>query len=360
MRDDEDAGNDGCCETEQEGAMNTMRVVRLWHDLSDEELMQHLAAGEQEALAPLHSRYAPLIFNLAAQSLDRAAAEEIAQDVFLAIWRKAETYDPARGALRPWLLRIAHLRIINELRRRGRRPQLLPDPDGLHYTSAPDQRPQPEEEAWQEYRRVAVREAVEHLPPPQQQALRLAFFEDLTHEQVASFLNIPLGTAKTRIRTGMQKLRLFLLPLACIVLVLLAGALVALGVRQRGQQQTLATQLRALHLVTTSDLAPLRLNAAPGVPAETHGTYRGRAGNDIAVLTFEHFAPAPADQTYQIWARHGDHWLSLGSFQPEADGSALLIVTGDSVTTLPDALEVTIEPAHGSSAPTGPVIAAWP
>src|SRR5215472_2210732 len=109
MRDDEGTEHNGRGETEQEGAMNTLRVVRPWHDLSDEELMLHLAAGEQEALAPLHSRYAPLIFNLAAQSLDRAAAEEIVQDVFLAIWRKAETYDPARGALRPWLLRIAHL-----------------------------------------------------------------------------------------------------------------------------------------------------------------------------------------------------------------------------------------------------------
>ena len=220
--------------------------------------MRRLAAGEQDALGPLHSRYAPLIFNLAAQSLDRAAAEEIVQDVFLAIWRKAETYDPARGVFRPWLLRIAHLRIINELRRRGRRPQLLPDPDGLHYTTAPDQHPLPEDEAWQDYRREAIQEAVEHLPPPQQQALRLAFFDDLTHEQVASFLNIPLGTAKTRIRTGMQKLRFLLLPLVCLVLVLLAGALVALGVRQRGQQETLATQLRALQIVTSSDLPPLR------------------------------------------------------------------------------------------------------
>ncbi len=340
--------------------MSTMHVVRPWHELTDEELMRHLAAGEQGALGPLHSRYAPLIFNLAAQSLDRSAAEEIAQDVFLAIWRKAETYDPARGAFRPWILRIAHLRIVNELRRRGRRPQLLPDPDGLHYLAAPDERPQPEEETWQEYRRAAVRDAVEHLPPPQQQALRLAFFEDLTHEQVASFLNIPLGTAKTRIRTGMQRLRLVPLPLVCLLLVLLAGILVALGVRQRGQQETLATQLRAIRLVTSSDLAPIRLTAAPGVPAETHGNYRGRAGQDIAVLNFEHFAPAPSGSTYQVWARHGDRWVSIGTFTPEPDGSALMIVTGADVTTLPDALEVTVEPARGSPAPTGPVVVAWP
>src|SRR5438270_2591151 len=92
-------------------------------DLGDEELMGQLAAGRQEALGPLHGRYAPLIFGLAAQTLDRAAAEEIVQEVFLAVWRKAATFDPARGTFRAWVLRIAHLRVINELRRRGRRPQ---------------------------------------------------------------------------------------------------------------------------------------------------------------------------------------------------------------------------------------------
>ena len=102
------------------------------------------------------------------------------------------------------------------------------------------------------------------------------------------------------------------------------------------------------------------MSAAPGVPTETHGNYRGRAGQDIAVLNFEHFAPAPAGKAYQVWARHGDRWQALGSFQPAADGSALYIVTSDAVTTPPDALEVTLEPAQGSPAPTGPVVAAWP
>ena len=69
-------------------------------DSSDEELMRQIAAGEQEALEPLYSRYAPLIFNLAARSLDRAAAEEIVQDVFLAVWREAATFSPERGTFR--------------------------------------------------------------------------------------------------------------------------------------------------------------------------------------------------------------------------------------------------------------------
>jgi hypothetical protein len=72
---------------------------------SDEELMTQLAAGRQEALGPLHGRYASLVFNLAAQSIDRATAEEIAQDVFVAVWRKSSAFDPSRGTFRAWVLR---------------------------------------------------------------------------------------------------------------------------------------------------------------------------------------------------------------------------------------------------------------
>src|SRR5438045_83201 len=181
----------------EERTMTTVRLVRPYQDRSDEELMHELAQGRQEALGPLHGRYAALIFNLAAQTLDRAAAEEIVQDVFLAVWRKADTFDPARGAFRPWVLRIAHLRVINELRRRGRRPQVAPNPDGLRFAALADRGPAPDDEAWSDYRRTVVQDAVAHLPPPQRQALSLAFFDELTHEQIASFLNLPLGTAKT-------------------------------------------------------------------------------------------------------------------------------------------------------------------
>ena len=115
-------------------------------DCSDEELMCQLAAGAQEALGPLYSRYARLIFHLAARTLDRPAAEEIVQDVFLVVWRQAATFDPTRGLFRPWVLQITHFRILNELRRRSRQPQLELDPDGLHLASLPDDSPEPAEE----------------------------------------------------------------------------------------------------------------------------------------------------------------------------------------------------------------------
>lgn len=336
--------------------MTTARLVRPYQERSDEELMHELALGRQEALGPLHSRYAALIFNLAAQTLDRAAAEEIVQDVFLAVWKKADTFDPARGTFRPWALRIAHLRIINELRRRGRRPIAAPDPEGLRLMALPDESVPPDEAAWREYRRSAVQDAVAHLPPPQQQALSLAFFDDLTHEQIATFLNLPLGTAKTRIRAGLQKLRVYLTPLLIVVLTLLAGLLVALGIRDQGQQAAVARELRALRLVTSSEVVPMRLNAAPGIPTKTHATYRGLPGVPTAVMTFENFPPAPVGQTYQVWARHNGQWFAIGTMRPDAQGNALLIIERPEIATPPEALQITLEPARGSPAPSGPVV----
>jgi RNA polymerase sigma-70 factor (ECF subfamily) len=181
-------------------------------DASDEELMRQLAAGAHEALGPLYHRYARLIFHLAAKTLDRPAAEEIVQEVFLAVWRQAVTFDPERGPFRPWVLQIAHYRILNELRWRRRQPQVEPDPEGLQVADLPDKSPEPAEAVWQEYRRSTLQAALAELSPPQRQALGLAFFEDLTHEHVASVLNLPLGTAKTRIRDGLQKLRSKLIP----------------------------------------------------------------------------------------------------------------------------------------------------
>jgi RNA polymerase sigma-70 factor (ECF subfamily) len=328
---------------------------------SDEELMRQLAAGEPEALTPLHLRYAALIFSLAARSLDAASAEEIVQDVFVTIWQKAATFDPARGAFRSWALQITHRRILNELRHRQRRPQVNPDPEGTRLDRVPDEHPEPDEAVWQAHRRSAIQEAVKALPPKQAQALSLAFFSDLTHEQVADYLHLPLGTAKTRIRTAQQKLRFSLAPLVMLVLaMILAGGLGVLGIRYHRQQVALQRNEQALHLVTTSDVVPHRLTAEPGVPAATHATYRGRPGANMAVMTFSNFAPAPEGRSYQAWVRHDGTWSSLGIIRPDSQGSALLIAEGQNLAIPPEALQVTLEPARGSPAPTGQVIVAWP
>jgi RNA polymerase sigma factor (sigma-70 family) len=325
---------------------------------SDEQLMSRLAEGHRDALGPLHGRYASLIFDIAARSLGRAAAEEIVQDVFVAVWRKAGLFDPARGSFRPWVLRITHHRVLNELRSRGRRPVVEPDPEGLHLGNAPEPGPGPEETAWLEHRREVVRAAVEALPPPQRQALSLAFLEDLTHQQVADFLDLPLGTAKTRIRAGLQGLRAHLTPLlaASLMICLLATVFIRDGMLRANLRRDEA----ALRLVTSSDIVPRRLVAAPGTPAETHGNYRGRPGVAMAVTTISRLRPAPAGRVYRAWGMFGGRWHLLGTVSPDAGGSDLLVSEGTHLATPPTAVTVTLEPAGATTEPTGPPVIVWP
>jgi RNA polymerase sigma factor (sigma-70 family) len=193
--------------------VNDIDSVQPLGRLTDEELMTRLAAGDEAALTPLHDRYAGVVSGLVAHRLDRSVAEEITQDVFLTVWWKAHTYDPGRGPVRPWLLQIAQTRLLNELRRRERRPRYVPDPEETHLGAAADPAPRPEEEVWSRDCRAAVATAVAALPPTQRQALSLAYFEDLTQQEVAACLDLPLGTAKTRIRAGKQRLRVALRPL---------------------------------------------------------------------------------------------------------------------------------------------------
>ena len=332
-------------------------------ETSDEELMRQLADGRPEAIGPLHARYASMIHGMAARSLDRAAAEEISQEVFLAVWRRSASFDPARGAFRAWVSQIARSSVLNELRRRGRRPRATTQSDGLDGDHLADPGPDPAESAWREHRRAVVRAAVEVLPPPQREALRLAFLEDLTHEQVAAFLKLPLGTTKSRIRSGLKALRGRLAPLVGAGLVL-AGLLTFDGLRERAQQAGLKRQGRALSLVTNSEVVPRRLGPAPGIDPAAHGNYRGRPGVDLAVLTLSHLTPAPRGQEYRAWASHGERWTLLGRVQIDDDGRSLLIAEGAELARPPDRIQVTLEPISNRdddrAAPTGRPVVRWP
>ena len=323
---------------------------------SDEELMQQLAAGRQEPLGTLYTRYAARIFGLAAQSLDRATAEEIVQEVFLAVWRNAGTFTPERGTFRPWVFQIAHHRILNELRRRSRHPELTPNLEEEPLANVADPGPDPDELAWRGEQRETVRSALEALPPAQRRAVELAFMEELTHAQVASRLNLPLGTAKTHIRSGLQRLRVHLSPLVAALVLGVVGAGTLGGLWYRSDQAARALDDRALALLTSSDTVAIRMNPASGISAATHATYRGRQDGTIAVITLSNFPPASGGQTYQAWARHGSTWTSLGTARPDALGHARLIVEGPEVATWPDEIEITREPSGGSRVPFGPVI----
>jgi len=173
----------------------------------DEELVSELAAGRQEALDPLQERYASVLMSLASRQLDRPSAEEIVQDVFVSVWQHAQSFDRHRGSFRPWMFQIVRRRIINELRRRRSRPQLEVDPEGGRLAGLVDDAPEVAEQVASDERRFVVRGALQVLPQSQRDAVAMAFLEGLTHEEVASALRVPLGTTKTRIRSGLLKLR---------------------------------------------------------------------------------------------------------------------------------------------------------
>jgi RNA polymerase sigma-70 factor (ECF subfamily) len=327
---------------------------------TDEELVLELASGGQEFLGPLYSRYGAAIFRLAEPSLGRAAAEEIVQEVFLAVWRSAATFDPHQGAFRPWLFQLAHWKILNELRRIRRRPAeqrgTNEEADEIFGRLA-DAEPGPEERAWQAEHGRIVQSALESLPAGQRQAVSMAFLEDMTHEQVAHALDVPLGTAKTRIRAGLQNLRRNLAPIAASLLGL---GLAVVGWRYVQTHVAYERDERALGLVTTSDLVPARLTpASDQVPPAAHANYRGRAGSALAVLTTESLPPPPAGRMYQAWARHGETWTALGVVEPSIDGAARLIAENAALTAPPEAVEITLEPATGSATPSDAVVLSW-
>lgn len=324
---------------------------------TDEHLLREIAAGNEEPIGTLYSRYAPIVFGMAAQALGKTTAEEIVQDVFVSVWKGAPTFDPAKGPARAWLLQIAHYRIANELRSRGRRPRTVEDPEGEQAARLPDPSPDQAEEAWSAHRRQILQRALEQLPPPQRQALGLAFFSDLSHGEVASVLGLPLGTVKSRLRSGLSRLRARLAPLSAALLVLAIAA--GLAWRFASRREALARDERALAMLTSSEAVSIRMTAAPGQDPATHATYRFRAGASIAVVTLSEFPAAPPDEVDRAWASFDGRWVLLGEAVPDADGRARLIAEGGALARPPDRLAVTAERGPAGAAPGERVVVSW-
>jgi RNA polymerase sigma-70 factor (ECF subfamily) len=140
-------------------------------------------------------------------------AEDLTQEVFVRLWRYAGTYDSTRGRFSGWLLGITHNLALNEVRRWQSRPQkadLVTDDDERAYELV-DESADSAEAAWLNIRREAIVQAMRQLPAPQRRAIELAFFGGLTHLEIANLLGDPLGTIKSRIRIGMQRLKQLLL-----------------------------------------------------------------------------------------------------------------------------------------------------
>ena len=168
--------------------------------VDDMQLVARVRAGDQQALSELYDRYSKVVYGVALRILhDTGAAEDLLQDIFLQLWRKPDAFDSSRGSLAAWLAVIARHRSIDRLRQR--RPET--DLEDCVIVSATDLGNETERSLVIEKVRVVMNE----MGPDQRTAMEMAFFQGLTHTEIAEKTGEPLGTIKTRIRSGLQMLR---------------------------------------------------------------------------------------------------------------------------------------------------------
>ena len=172
------------------------------------ELAAGVARGDTAAFEALYNRYVPLVYSLALRiTRSRSDADEVVVEAFWQLWKQAERYDPARGEFQTWILTIARTRALDRLRVRRRQAVPELDDETVSQVSDPPAECSPEEDVWLAERGRLLRIAFKALPVGQRMAIELAFFEGLTHTEIAERLGASLGTIKTRIRLGLLKLR---------------------------------------------------------------------------------------------------------------------------------------------------------
>ena len=184
---------------------------------SDEELMAAICDGSEFALELLYERYHRYAFSLAYHILhDPAAAEDVVQEAFLALWRKADSYQKQHGSVHGWLQAIVHHRAIDKIRASSHRDQQCSslqagrDKSDCYEQDLVSAEPELWEQAWQDEQSRLIRAALDRIPAEQRQVIELAYFGGYTHAEISEQWNIPLGTVKGRMRLGLQKLRLLL------------------------------------------------------------------------------------------------------------------------------------------------------
>jgi len=180
-------------------------------ELSDEALINAIAEGAEWAMEPLYERYNRVLFSLAYRMVaDHQVAEDLLQDAFLSVWRRATSYSPQSGAVRSWLISIVHHRTIDYLRavrrRAGLKEVTWEEVELDERTAFPDVW----EEALRSVQSGQLRAALMNIPSEQRMVIELAYFQGWTHSEIAAGCEIPLGTVKARMRLGLSHLRVLL------------------------------------------------------------------------------------------------------------------------------------------------------
>ncbi|MFL5658000.1 MAG: sigma-70 family RNA polymerase sigma factor [Ktedonobacteraceae bacterium] len=179
-----------------------------FNELSDEALINAIAGGAVWAMEPLYQRYNRILYSLAYRTVaDHQVAEDLLQDAFLSVWRRATSYSSQSGAVRSWLVSIVHHRTIDYLRSVRRRSILK---EATWEEVEQDERtafPDVWDEAWRSVQSAQVRAALMNIPIEQRMVIELAYFQGWTHSEIAEGCKIPLGTVKARMRLGLIHLK---------------------------------------------------------------------------------------------------------------------------------------------------------
>lgn len=177
-------------------------------EYADLDLIEAIRLGNSQALEELYNRYAAVIYRLALRMLQNSElAEDLVQEVFWRVWQRSASFEQQRGRVAQWLFGIAHNLCIDELRRMRARPTPIYDQgEQPAILQLIDEQMDVPATAWANEQRRVIAEALHELPQPQRQAIELAYFGGMSHQEIATRLDRPLGTIKTRMRLGLQKL----------------------------------------------------------------------------------------------------------------------------------------------------------
>ena len=178
---------------------------------SDEQLIAAICKGEETAIEALYERYYRYAYTLAYRILrDSGAAEDIVQDAFLSIWRKAPSYQAQNGSVQSWIQAIVRHRAIDKIRASAHRDYQWTPLQVDNEQDPPSEQPDVWEQAWQSEQHRIIREVMEQIPSEQRMVIELAYFGGFTHAEISQQLEIPLGTVKGRMRWGLQKMKTLL------------------------------------------------------------------------------------------------------------------------------------------------------
>jgi RNA polymerase sigma-70 factor (ECF subfamily) len=193
--------------------MNGLRATNEPASPSDERLLVGVATGDSEALEQLYDRYSRVVYGTALRMLGNPEhAEDIVQETFWRVWRRSGSFQQSRGQVASWIFGIAHNLCIDELRRQHARPQTSrSEDDQSAFLAAADERADVADVAFEAERRRLIRAALAQIPGEQRDVIELAYFGGLSQSEIAEHLQSPIGTVKTRIRLGLNKLREILL-----------------------------------------------------------------------------------------------------------------------------------------------------